>query len=184
MFPTSVLDTEFSEEVQEHRNPALDIFMKAVSWFGYMPYSLYIVLFAATVLFLFRYRREALFALLTLISGVISHFTKILFNRPRPTESLVHIIEKARHQSFPSGHVLFYVVFFGFMGLLMYLLKDIPKKLRLTIGMFSTILIFTVPFSRVYLGAHWFTDVVGGFLLGIIYLSLLTYLYLRNRPKN
>jgi undecaprenyl-diphosphatase len=110
---------------------------------------------------------------------LVSSALKILINRPRPTEDVVRILEKAKRQSFPSGHVLFYVLFFGFLALLMYHLKNIPKYIRLIIGIIAVFLIFTVPLSRVYLGAHWFTDVLGGFLLGILSLLILSYLYLR-----
>ena len=178
-FPNSVVDREFSEEIQEHQNPALDYFMKFVSWFGYMPYSLISVLFTAAVFYLFNYKKPALFILFTLVSGLVSSSMKILVNRPRPTDSVVRIVEKANNQSFPSGHVVFYVVFFGFLALLMYHLMSIPKKLRLVAGVFALLMVFAVPLSRVYLGAHWFTDVIGGFILGLLTLFILSYLYLR-----
>ena len=65
------------------------------------------------------------------------------------------------------------------MVVLMYQLEDIPKYVRATVIGISLFLIFTVPFSRIYLGAHWFTDVMGGFLLGLICLYVLSWLYLR-----
>jgi membrane-associated phospholipid phosphatase len=182
-FPTSVLDIKFSDEVQEHQNPMLDQFMKLISWFGNVPISLYMALITAFLFFIFKYRREALFVLLTLTSGIVSSGLKFLINRPRPTKSLVRIIEHAKQQSFPSGHTLFYVVFFGFLMLLMYLLKTIPVYIRLTVTIVCAGMIFFVPFSRIYLGAHWFTDVLGGFIMGLICLYLLSHLYLKRRSS-
>ncbi|MGB4775516.1 MAG: phosphatase PAP2 family protein [Daejeonella sp.] len=179
LFPASFIDREFSEEVQEYQHPVLDALMKVVSSFGYMPYSLIMVILTAVIFYLFKYKKESLYVLLTLISGLVSWLTKLAVNRPRPSESVVRIIEKTKYQSFPSGHVLFYVIFFGFLVILMYQLKSIPKWLRLSVATSCLFLIFTIPISRVYMGAHWFTDVLGGFLLGIICLYINSFLYLR-----
>jgi len=178
-FPDSILDREFSEEVQEHQNPFLDASMKVISAVGVFPYSMILVLITAGFFYLFKLKKEALYVCFTLVSGLVSSSLKILIDRPRPSESVVRIIEKAKHQSFPSGHVLFYVLFFGFLTLLMYHLKMLPKAVRLTTGVVSLVFLVLVPFSRIYLGAHWFTDVLAGFLLGLLCLLILSYLYLR-----
>lgn len=177
--PHSDIDREFSEEVQEYQHPGLDALMKGISSVGVFPISLIMVLITALVFYLFKYKKEALFICFTLFSGVVSASLKILVDRPRPTESMVRIVEKAQNQSFPSGHVLFYVLFFGFLALLMFYVKSIAKPVRIIVGSISLFLIFTVPFSRVYLGAHWFTDVLAAFFLGMICLLILSYYYLR-----
>ena len=179
LFPESSIDREFSAEVQEHRYPALDTAMKLVSYPGYTEYAGIMAVGVALVFLLGRYKKEALFVVLTLASGIVSSLVKMLVNRPRPSADIVRVIEETRQQSFPSGHTQFYVVFFGFLVVLMYTLKDLPGWLRLCVALFCLLLIFIVPFSRVYLGAHWFTDVVGGFMLGLICLSVLSYFYLR-----
>ena len=182
-FPVSIVDREFSEEVQEHQFPILDFAMKLISWFGNMPYSIIMVISTAMVFFVLKFKREAYFICLTLFSGLVTASLKLWFNRPRPAADMVRVIEKAKRQSFPSGHVLFYVVFFGFICLLMYHLKNLPRVYRLLAGGISFFMIFTIPISRVYLGAHWFTDVLGGFLLGMICLLVLSYFYLKNAPN-
>jgi membrane-associated phospholipid phosphatase len=118
-----------------------------------------------------------------MVAGLVSTIVKVLVNRPRPTDDLVRVVLKTTQQSFPSGHVLFYVVFFGFVVVLMYQLEGIAKWARVMVALISLFMIFTIPFSRIYLGAHWFTDVTGGFLLGLLCLYLLSWLYLHKPAK-
>lgn len=183
LYPTSFIDLEFSEEVQEHQNKFLDTAMYLISVPGYMPESPIMIVCTSLVLFLFRYKKAAVFVMLTMLAGLVSTVVKALVNRPRPSDDVVRIVLKTTQQSFPSGHVLFYVVFFGFLVVLMYQLEDIPKLLRWFVIAFSLFMIFAIPFSRIYLGAHWFTDVMGGFLLGVLCLYLLSWLYLRKPAK-
>ena len=180
-FPNSALDVKFSKEIQQHQNPFIDKVMYLISTPGYMPESVIMVLTTSLVFFLFKYKKAALFVLLTGLSGLVSTLIKALVNRPRPSDDLVRIVLKTTQQSFPSGHVLFYVIFFGFMIVLMFQLEHLAKSLRYIIIGISLLLIFTIPISRIYLGAHWFTDVLGGFLLGLPCLYLLSWLYLRKR---
>ena len=182
-FPTTLLDEHFSRKVQSFQNPTLSTVMEQISWFGYFPGSIIMVALGALVFLLFKYKREALFMLFTALAGVVSTVFKIMVNRPRPSEPLVHVFKKAAQQSFPSGHVLFYVVYFGMLTMLMIQLKDIPKFIRVIVSVISLFLIFTIPFSRIYLGAHWFTDVIGGALLGVVCLYTLSYFYERKATK-
>ena len=179
IFPHSFIDLEFSHEVQEYQNPFLDSLMKLVSWFGNSPGSTITVLTGTVLFFVFKLRREALFVLLTAASALVSTLVKISVNRPRPAEPLVHVIQKASLQSFPSGHTTFYIVYFGFLLVLMYHLKTIPNAIRIVVSLVCILLIFTIPYSRIYLGDHWFTDVLGGFLLGMLCLYTLSFFYFR-----
>lgn len=70
--PVPNIDRKFSEEVQEHHHPAVDTVMRAISWAGYMPNSAIVVAFATLLFLLLRFRREALFVLLTSLSGLVS----------------------------------------------------------------------------------------------------------------
>ena len=183
IYPTLSIDIKLSREIQEHQNPVIDRLMYLISTPGYMPESFIIVPVTALLFFLFKYKKAALFVLLTGATGLISTIVKALVNRPRPSKDLVRIVFETAQQSFPSGHMMFYVVFFGFLILLMAQLEHISKVLKYTVIVISLFFIFTIPFSRIYLGAHWFTDVLGGFLLGVLSLYLLSWLYLRKRAN-
>lgn len=177
-FPSPWIDLEFSEEVQEEHNPLLDFMMKAISWFGQTWISIVMVVSTSVLLLIFKFKREAFYCLLTLLMGLITYGIKISINRPRPTENIVRIIEKAKYQSFPSGHVGFYIVFFGLIAFFIYHGKWFKRSYRIIVICLCLSLIFSISFSRIYLGAHWFTDVLGGFMVGIIYLLILIFFYL------
>jgi len=179
LFPLSAIDLKISTAVQSTQSPGLDSAMKFISWFGTFPVPMFIGLLVATTFYLFTLRREAIFVLLTFTSRAISTVLKIMVDRPRPTVNLVRIVEVAKQQSFPSGHTLFYTIFFGFLLVLMWNLKQINAIVRITVTVISASLILTIPFSRIYLGAHWFTDVLGGFILGLICLYVISILYLK-----
>lgn len=181
LYPSMPIDLKVSHEIQEHQNSFIDGLMYFISTPGYMPESVIIVTTTSLLLFLFKYKKAAVFTLITGAAGLISTIIKALVNRPRPSKDLVRIFKETAQQSFPSGHVLFYVVFFGFMVLLMLQLEKIPRWLKFTVIPISLFFIFGIPVSRIYLGAHWFTDVVGGFLSGLLCLYLLSWFYLRKR---
>ncbi|WP_316803277.1 phosphatase PAP2 family protein [Pedobacter nototheniae] len=179
--PILKFDIEISLFVQKYHSNFLDKVMLAISIFGEIPFSLISVLIVAAIFYFKRYKREALYIALVLFSGLIILGIKNVINRPRPTAFYVRLVEVNRFQSYPSGHVLSYVVFFGFLIILMNTLKDIPRTTRLIFTYLSAFLIITISISRIYLGAHWFTDTLGGFLLGLICLFPLCYFYFKNK---
>lgn len=110
---------------------------------------------------------SSLLLISSLIAGLISELTiKSLTHRLRPE---IHLMEISEY-SFPSGHATMAVIFFF---LLIYLLKDNikNKSLRLFFITGSIILTILIAFSRVYLGAHWFSDVAAGIFLGIFWIT-------------
>lgn len=97
-----------------------------------------------------------------LLSGIVVFITKILVARPRPLEALIKIPSS---YSFPSGHTLTSLIFY--MTLFYLMTEKSNKLIRITFGLLFCFLIVVVAFSRVCLGVHFFSDVVGGFILGI-----------------
>lgn len=153
----------------------------AVSLFGKPLIATIMVGIFALVFWFYRYFRETIYILLTPISAVINSIAKIVIGRPRPSADFVRVLAAETDKSFPSGHVVFYTVFFGMLFTVLFFTPNIPRLVRYTIQFISISLIISISFSRVYLGAHWATDTIGGYLLGFIVLGTLLYFYLR--PK-
>jgi len=103
-----------------------------------------------------------------LFSGFMSFFCKYLSLRPRPIDALISI---PKSYSFPSGHTLTSVVFYF---LLWYLLTINSTKKVKTMSLIVTIICITlIAISRMYLGVHYFSDVVGGYIIGLFCLSII-----------
>jgi membrane-associated phospholipid phosphatase len=176
--PIPPIDRSISLFIQQYHSDWLDKIMLAISFFGELPYSLLMVVIVAIIFFRNGFKRESLFITSILWSGILILVIKNMINRPRPTQFYVRLVEINRFNSFPSGHVLSYVLFFGFMIVLMQTLKDIQPRVKKLVTYISLFYGCTIAFSRIYLGAHWFTDTLGGFLLGLACLIILCHYYL------
>jgi membrane-associated phospholipid phosphatase len=104
---------------------------------------------------------------------------KAWVDRPRPSDLYVRVLEFNTSSGFPSGTVTTYMVFFGFQILLMFWLDGIPIILKNTVWLISFLMLSIIAYSRIYLGAHWLTDTIAGYILGIILLTILCWGYLR-----
>ena len=102
------------------------------------------------------------------LSALINFILKNIVQRPRP---IGHRLIKETGFSLPSGHSMVSMAFYGF---LIYLIcKGIKnKKVKISLITFLSLLILLVGISRIYLGVHYTTDVLAGYLLGLIYLIL------------
>ena len=180
IYPISSFDLLMTEEIQEQRAWDLTLPMKFISFFGDSVGAPLSIIIASLFFFLTYRRREAWFTLAVIIPDLFNMLVKLLIHRPRPTLEDAKILLKFTQSSFPSGHVVHYVVFFGFLLTVMSVNKKITLFWRIFIGIFSTFLILTISISRVYLGAHWATDVIGGYLFGFIYLGIILKFYLKD----
>lgn len=162
------------------RRNAIYLFFSFVSFFGRTLVAAAMVVITAAIFWLCRFYRETIFVLLVPISSVIGWLVKFLVARPRPSDGLVKVWDRQVTASFPSGHVVFYTVFFGFLIAVMFYHHKINTWLRLSIIIISLFFIAAISFSRIYLGAHWASDVAGGYLLGFACLMVLVYYYLKD----
>ena len=102
------------------------------------------------------------------IITILNQLLKRILQRPRPTE--FRIVEETGY-SFPSGHSITSMVFYGYLVYLTYKYIN-NKKIKIPLIIFLILLIPTIGLSRIYLGVHYASDVLCGFLLGTIYLIL------------
>jgi undecaprenyl-diphosphatase len=127
-------------------------------------------LVAAVLLAIWGHPRRAGSVILLLLTGVgVSSLVKGLVSRPRPLASLA-LIAVPTSASFPSGHALSGFLLFGTLALML-VASRVPKPLRTwgaaAVGLFA----LTIGLSRVYLGVHYFSDVLAGWLLGTTMLA-------------
>ena len=102
------------------------------------------------------------------IITILNQLLKRILQRPRPTE--YRIIEETGY-SFPSGHSMISMAFYGYLIYLIY--KYIKNKyIKWIFIVLLSILICAIGISRIYLGVHYTSDVLGGFLISISYLII------------
>lgn len=178
------LDVTLTTRLQSIHNPLFAGWMQLVSWIGFPPQIVIISLVFIGLLLLSGWKWEAA---MTAIAGIfvelLNLFVKTAIHRPRPSTDFVQVVTTLDSFSFPSGHVMFFLVFFGFLAFLTFTLlkKSILRSFLLTI--FSA-LILSVGISRIYVGQHWSSDVVGAYLLGSLALVVVVQVYLWGRARH
>lgn len=119
-----------------------------------------------------------IFFLATFLGMVLNNVIKLIVHRPRPVDTMLFSFEKT--YSFPSGHSMLSMIFYGL--LIYYSIKFIKNKfVRVSLVAFLCMIIFFVGISRIYLGVHYATDVLAGFVFGFIY--LVCFIKFLNRSK-
>ena len=119
-------------------------------------------------------------------AGLIAWLLKLIISRPRPDAELVQIMVGTHGLSFPSGHVAMATVICGFIFYLTPRMVKTPAT-RWFLQALVVVIILSIGASRIYLGAHWASDVVGGLFLGglLLYPAVVLYnKYDTKREKN
>jgi membrane protein DedA with SNARE-associated domain/membrane-associated phospholipid phosphatase len=107
------------------------------------------------------------------IGILIPHLFKYLFYFPRPTG----LLDTSSTSSFPSGHAFLSVMYYGFLATL--ITTTIKSKYKRYSYYAACILILLIGFSRLYLGAHWLTDILASFFIGYTFLAFVIISYRR-----
>ena len=181
---TSVLpvDLPFTRELQETRSPLLYGLMYAVSFLGTLLPVIVITLLALVALWALRLSLEAVFLAIGLTADALGAVIKLVVERQRPSPSLVQVSQHLHTYSFPSGHVLHYTMFYGFLAFVIFMNFRASWRRNALVGLCLALVVLVGP-SRIYLGEHWLTDVVGGYILGGLCLTplILGYLWAKER---
>ncbi len=177
--PRMERDVAVTLGMQRLNHPALSQLLNAISWPGFRPQSLLLPGTATAGVWMLGFRREARYMVFAWLASLLSFSTKMLVQRPRPGGDGIMVTEaKLRDSSFPSGHVLHYVCFWGFFAYLCFTeIRGRWSRWLPTEGITS--FIGLVGPSRIYLGHHWLTDVLASYSLGTALLSTLIGLHRR-----
>lgn len=183
--PVIPVDVAITREFQENKSPVLSTLMVAVSYLGNSGLIFPILIgLAALVFWVVRLRLEAvLIVVLSAVSSLVNVSIKLLVSRPRPTAKLVEIIQHASGASFPSGHVMSYVAFFGLLFSLGIILLKRDRLWHYALLIITALFVILVGPSRIYLGDHWASDVIGGYLFGGMLLGISLWIYLKLKEK-
>ena len=177
-FTVLPFDLKSYHELQEEANPLFNILMQWVSYLGETAISMALT---AIIVATFASRRqwlEAIFMLATTSSVLLTFALKEVIHRARPfplAENATGLIQKINQYSYPSGHVLFFVVFFGFFAYLAWM--HFAGRVRMIVITICAALIVLIGPSRIFLGAHWASDVIGSYIIGTIWLFVLILAY-------
>ncbi len=172
-------DVRINHAIRSIQIPGFDPLMVGLSWLGSGLVPTMLVVGCGMALYAARFRLEGILCMIGVTLGaVMNSLMKLVIARPRPTPDLIDVMRHYDHNSFPSGHVEFFVTFFGFLFFLAFvLLKRSPlRRVALTV---LTLLIGLIGVSRVYMGAHWPSDTVGAYLSGGVWLMLMIEVYRR-----
>src|SRR5829696_1411345 len=173
-------DVRVANAVQSIPLPGMEALMRAVSAPGNGVTSWAVVGVAMAAFFAFGRRSEAFGVLLSAAGGsALNRLFKYVVARPRPTLEHVRVTGDWAHESFPSGHVTFYVCFFGFLFFVAFALLPRGSAARKVACALAALPVLLIGLSRVYLGAHWPSDTLGAYLFSGLWLAFSLDLYRR-----
>lgn len=176
-YDSLVIDTKvYSFITNNIMNDGLTLILKAITELGGVAFTV----LAGVLIFMFCKKNRWFITIdlvgVTLVNQVIKH----IIRRPRP--NVLRLVEESGY-SFPSGHSMVSMAFYGIIIYLVY--KNVSNKyLKWILIILLSLLILSIGFSRIYVGVHYFTDVAGGFLLGLAYLIIYTNIYNKRIGKN
>lgn len=173
-----VFDTPVQSAIRGNLPQVWTTFFSSITVIGNT--STQVVLVALTFLF-FRYKKWYIESYYMLVNGLISAICilslKNIYQRPRP--SITHLVE-AHGYSFPSGHSMGSMLIIGGLAIILYQRLANPLVRNIVVGLLG-LLIALIGLSRIYVGVHYPTDVLAGFLLGSGFLALLYPHYVQKR---
>lgn len=168
-------DKQVTEYVISFRTPQLNEFFRIVTdigdFYGYLIATILVAIF-----FFFKFRNwEFILQLMAVVilAGLSNMVLKEVIERPRPTIDHLVMVESL---SYPSGHSMSAMAFYGFLTYLLFHIK-MRKRLRAFLSILFVSLIGLIGLSRIYLGVHFPSDVLGGFIAGLIWLAFCVILF-------
>jgi membrane-associated phospholipid phosphatase len=176
-------DVTITSALQTFHPGWFDALMYSLSWIGFTPQAGIISVLVFLFLYVSGLKWETVVSAGSFIGSTsLVQIIKSLVDRPRPAIELVHVARQLPSYSFPSGHVMYFITFLGFLMFLAYTLLK-PSWWRTVLLVMLVAMIATIGISRIYEGQHWASDVVAAYLLGSVWLSLSIYIYRWGKPR-
>jgi len=163
-------DFPIIEYVQSFESPTVTEVMKFFTWLGSTKIVISIIILTSVILFIFlKHRKELLFFIIVMLgSTLLNEGLKSLFHRQRPT---IHQIIQEVGYSFPSGHSMAAFSLYATLSFLLW--KHIHTRFgRGFMIFFATVMILSIGTSRIYLGVHYPSDVIGGYFASGVWFVL------------
>jgi undecaprenyl-diphosphatase len=168
--------------VQTMSIPGIEYLVEFLNWIG-RPFPLAMLTGIIAVGLMSRRRyAEAILILPATGTHAVNAVLKNIIQSPRPTTEHVTIHDHAAGFGFPSGHTMAVVVFCGVVAYLAWRLID-RRRYQYAVHAVVALAIVGIGFSRIYSGAHWPSDVLGGYLWGAFYTGAIVVLFHRVRPQ-
>lgn len=170
--PLVVVDANVYQLLQSFRAPWLDTLMIAVTELGDPQVLLAVILVALVWFVAHRLWLTTGYWLAAIgLAELLEKLLKLTLHRPRPGV----MYEGIEQYSFPSGHATMNAVVYGWLAFL--LCRDAQGRMRTAVALVSGTLVMLIALSRLYLGAHWLSDVVGGLAFGMAWVAALAIVY-------
>jgi len=150
-------------------SPRLTLIMQTISMFGTLPALVSLSLIVIAWLLKVRSHRRLYAFVATMAGGaLLNALMKLYYHRARPDSPLV----LAHGYSFPSGHSMGSMCFFGSLAYVIYFTIERPHVLRIVAVLACGLAVLAIGASRIYLGVHYFTDVVAGYAAGLAWMAV------------
>lgn len=160
-------DRQITDSIIAHRSPALTyyfIFMTDVGdFYGYL--TVLILSLIVSLVFFKNWRYIAQTVLVLLLASISNTMLKRFIDRARP--GIEHLVS-VETLSYPSGHAMSAMAFYGFLIYIFYTFK-MNRWLKYSIIILLLLIILSIGISRIYLGVHYPSDILGGYIAGLIW---------------
>jgi len=182
--PVLSIDVRITHAVQKNQSPILDYGSLALDYIGTYKLLTPMAIPVAAVFWVLRLRLEGvMLAGISLASTLLRTILQHLVNRPRPSPVLVQVKKKSHSKSFPSGHVIASLSFWGWLFTLGMMSSKQMRPWQKSLLTIPALIIVLVGPSRIYLGDHWASDVLGSYLIGGVLLGITLWIYLKLKER-
>jgi undecaprenyl-diphosphatase len=168
--PLTRFDVMVLEGLHRHSTPAGIAFFTAISRLG-SPVVMTVLALAGVLLLAVRREWIVLAGWVAAFAGggLLDGWLKLVIRRPRPEYAAALLHNPT--WSFPSGHAMGALVGYGMLAYVLLILWQESRRTQVAIVVAAALMILAIGVSRLYLGVHYFSDVIGGYAAGTLWLS-------------